>query len=62
MYRLSHKVINDYKIIAAVINGFIPDDESSHLRICYHSVFTFGIIEKCICFSNTSSVDSLDSF
>ena len=42
-YRLSQKVINSFKIIDPVINGFIPNDESSHLNICDHSIVKFGI-------------------
>ena len=59
---MSQKVSNASKIIDPVINGFSPNDESIHLYICYHSIFTFVIIESCIGFSNTSRVDSLDRF
>ena len=41
-------------------NWFSPNDVSSHLQICDHSIVTFGIIEKSIGFLNTSHVDSLD--
>ena len=32
------------------------------MHVCDHSIFIFGIIEKCIGFSNTSHVDGLDRF
>ena len=56
--RLSQKVSYASKIINPVIDGFNPNDESSHLRICDHSIVTFGTREKCIGFSSTSHVDS----
>ena len=62
IYCLSEKVSNASKIIDTVINGFIPNDESSNLHICDHSIVTFGIREKKLGFSNTSHVDSLDRF
>ena len=61
-YCLSQKVSYAYKIIDLVTNGFSPNDISSHLYICDTSIVTFGIREKCIGFSNTSRVDSLDRF
>ena len=45
-----------------VINGFSPNDVSSNLHICDHSIVKFGIREKYIGFSNTSHVDSLYRF
>ena len=45
-----------------VVNGFSPNDVSSHLHICDHSIVTFGIRGRCLGFSNTSRVDSLDRF
>ena len=59
---MDKKVSYDYKIIYPVINGFITNDISSHLHICNHSIFTFGIIGLCLGFSSTSNVDSLENF
>ena len=59
---MSQKVSNASKIIDPVINGFIPNDESSYLHICDHSIFTFGIRQIYIGFSNTYNFDSLDRF
>ena len=50
------------KRIDLVINVFSPNDISSHLHICEHSIITFGIIEKISGLSNTSHVYSLDRF
>ena len=62
IYRLYEKASNATKIIDTVINGFITNDESSHLHICDYSNVIFGIREKCMGFSNNSHVDSLDRF
>ena len=43
------------------INGFNPNEESSHFHICDHLIVAFGIRKK-LGFSNTSHVDSLDRF
>ena len=59
---MSQKVSNASKIIDPVINGFIPNYESSYLHIFDHSIFTFVIREKCIWFSNTLHVNRLDRF
>ena len=59
---LSQKVSYASKIIDPIIDGFSPNDESSHIHICDHSIFTFVIRERCIGFSNTFHVDSLDRF
>ena len=56
------KCSNSSKTIDTVINGFNPNDESSHLDIFDHSIVTFGLREKWIGLSNTSHVDSLDRF
>ena len=45
IYCLSRKVSYASKIIDLVINGFIPNYESSHLHICGHSIITFGILK-----------------
>ena len=50
------------KRIYPVIDGFSPNDASSHLHTCDNSIFTFGIREWFIGFSNTSHVYSLDRF
>ena len=34
----------------------------SHLYICDNSIVTFGIRKKCIGFSNTSHIDTLEKF
>ena len=49
-------------IIDPVINGFSSNDVLSHFCICDHSINTFGIRDKCLGFSNTLHVDSLDCF
>ena len=59
---MSQKVSNAFKTIDSVINEFSPNDVSSHLKICDHSIVKIGIWEKCIVLSNTSYVDSEDSF
>ena len=59
---MSQKVSYAYKIIDPVINVFSTNNESSRFHICDYSIVTFGIIEKCIGFSNTSHVDSSESF
>ena len=46
IYRLSQKSSYDSNIINPVIDGFIPNDESSHFHICDHSIITFGINEE----------------
>ena len=43
---LSQKVSNASKIIDPVIDIFSPNNESSHLQICDHSIVTFRIIEN----------------
>ena len=43
IYHLSHKDSNAFKIIDPAINEFSPNDESIHLHIYDHSIFTFGI-------------------
>ena len=43
IYCLSQKFSYDSKIIHPVINGFSPNEKSSHLHICDNSIFTFGI-------------------
>ena len=48
------------KIIDLKINGFSPNDESSHLNICDHSIGTFVIREQFLGLSDTSHVDNLD--
>ena len=62
IYLLSQKVSYDSNIIDLIINGFSPNDISSHFHICDHSIVTFGITEKHLGFSNDSHVDSLDRF
>ena len=59
---MSQKVSNASKIIDPVINGFSPNDVSSHLHICDHSIVIFGRGEIYIGFSNTPHVDSLYRF
>ena len=59
---MSHKVSYASKIIDLFINGFSPNDVSSNLNICDHSIVTFCIRETCLGFSDTSHVESLDSF
>ena len=59
---MPQKFNNDSKKIDPVINGFSPNDVSSHLHICDHSTVTFGTREKYIELSKTSHVDSLDTF
>ena len=43
MNNLSQKVCYASKIIYPVIDGFSPNDESSHFHICDHSIVTFEI-------------------
>ena len=62
IYCLYQKVSYASKIIDPIINGFNPNDVSSNLQIFDHSIFTFGIREKCLGLSNTSHVDSLYRF
>ena len=59
---MSHKVSNSSKIIDTVINVFSPNEVTSHLKICDHSIVTFCIRGLCLVFSDTSHVDSLDRF
>ena len=59
---MSQKVSCASRIIDLVINGFNPNDESSRLHNCDHSIVTLGIRKQCLGFSNTSHVDSLDRF
>ena len=61
-YPLSQKVSNVSKISDPVINGFSPNDESSHLHIFDHLSVKFVIRRKFIGFSNTSHLDSLEMF
>ena len=49
-------------MIDPVINGFISNEVKSHFHIFDHSIITFGIKGFCLGFSNTSNVDSLDTF
>ena len=42
-YLLSQKVIIYFIIFDPFINGFSPNNESSHLNICDHSIVKFGI-------------------
>ena len=42
-YRLCQKVSYAYKIIDQIINGFSPNEVTSHLHICDHLIVTFGI-------------------
>ena len=58
----SPKISNNSKTIDSVINGFIPNDGSSHLYIFDNAIFKFLIRQKCIEFSNTSHVDIFDRF
>ena len=62
IYHLSQIVSYDSKIIYPVINGFSPNEVSSHLHICDHPIVTIGIIGLCLEFSNISHVDSLEGF
>ena len=62
IYCFSQEVSHASKIIDLVINGFSPKDVSINLHICDHSIVKFGIRGKCLGFSNTSHVDSLDRF
>ena len=62
IYRLSQKFRNSSKIFDPVINGFSPNNKSSHLNICDHSIITFVIRENFKGFSDTSCVDSFDRF
>ena len=62
IYSLSQKGSYSFKIIDPVINGFIPNDVSIHLHICDQSIVTFGIRGRCLGFSITYHVDSLDRF
>ena len=62
IYRLSKKFGCTFKIINQFINGFVPNEVSSHLNICNHSIITFGIGGLCLGISNTYHVDSLDRF
>ena len=50
IHRLSQTVSNPSKIIDPVIHEFSPNDVSSILPICDHSIVTFGIREKFIGF------------
>ena len=59
---MSQKVSNASKISDPVINGFSPNDESSHLHIFDHLSVKFVIRRKFIGFSNTSHLDSLEMF
>ena len=59
---MSQKISYALKTTDPVINGFIPNDESSYLYICDHSIVIFGIKEKCLGLSNTSHVESLYRF
>ena len=45
-----------------VINGFIPNEVTSHFQICYHPIVKFVIRGLCLGFSSTSHVDILDRF
>ena len=49
-------------MIDPVINGFGPNEFNSHLHICDHSIYNFGIRGLFLGFSNTSNVESLDRF
>ena len=62
IYHLSQKVSYASKIIDPVINGFSPNDVSSHFHICYHSIVKISIRDICLDSSNTSNVDSLGRF
>ena len=62
IYSLSLKVSCASKIIDPVINGFSPNELTSHFHIYDHSIFSFGIGWLFLVFSNTSHVDSLDRF
>ena len=59
---MSQKVSYAYKKIDTVINGFSPNDVSSHFYICDHSMDKFGMREKILGLSNTSYVEGLYSF
>ena len=59
---LFQKASYAYKKIDTVMNEFSPNDVSSHLHICDHSIVKFDIIENCLGFPNTSHVESLNSF
>ena len=49
-------------MIDLIINVFSTNEVRIHLHISDHLIRTFGKIELCLGFSNTSCVDSLDRF
>ena len=59
---MSRKTSNASNITDPVINWFSSSYVSSNLHICDHSIVTFGIIVKCVGFSNASCVDCLHRF
>ena len=61
-YHLSQKVSYSSKIIDPVINGFSPNEATSHLHNCDHKNFTSCIRVLCLGFSSTSNVDNLYTF
>ena len=54
---LSYKVSYACMRIDPVNIGYTPNKVRSHLRICDHSIITFGKIRLCLGFSNNSHVE-----
>ena len=59
---MSQKVSYASKRIDPILNGFSPNDVSSHLHIFDHSIVTFVMKERCLGFIKTYRVDILDRF
>ena len=62
IYSLPQKFSYSYKVIDTVILWFGPNEVTSHLHICDHSIATFVIRRLYLGFSKTPHVDSLDRF